>query len=203
MTISDILEHWATIYKPLSHNPESNKLEDQRFFRIRYIDLENIFTRNANSLHSPLMLQSVISTGKLKSAKQSEVSHQVWMVAKVKDTMQSLGRFSGLQIEQTANELMEHCELLASWLIEVKRTGKCPVTGRSFADDPQLMAELKALDVESISYGGVPDLFNGQWLIAGIDWKSIKPLYNFSCGSDGKYRVPNAEDSDVPTSPEP
>ena len=48
MTISDILEHWATIYKPLSHNPASDRLEDQRFFRIRYIDLENIFTRNAN-----------------------------------------------------------------------------------------------------------------------------------------------------------
>ena len=191
MTISDILEHWATIYKPLSHNSESDKLEDQRFFRIRYIDLENIFTRNANVLHSPLMLQSVVSTGNLKGAKQSEVTHQVWLLAKVKDTAQSLGRFSGLQIEQTANELMEHCESLASWLIEVKRSGKCPVSGQSYASDPQLLSELKSLDIDSISYGVMPDIYNGQWLIAGIDWRSIKPLYNFACGSQGKYQVPN------------
>ena len=50
MTISNILEHWATIYKPLSHKPEG-KLEEQAFFRIRYIDLENIFSRNANVVH--------------------------------------------------------------------------------------------------------------------------------------------------------
>ncbi len=35
MTISNVLEHWATIYKPLSHDPTSKKLEDQSFFRIR------------------------------------------------------------------------------------------------------------------------------------------------------------------------
>lgn len=191
MSISDILEHWATIYEPISHNPESERLEDQRFFRIRYIDLENTFTRNANVLHSPLMLQSVTSTGNLKSAKQSEVSHQVWLLAKVKDTAQSLGRFDGLRLQQTADELMEHCEQLASWLIEVKRTGSCPVTGRSFASDAQLLAELRALDVDSISYGVMPDIYNGQWLIAGIDWKSIKPLYNFACTSNGKYKIAN------------
>ena len=44
MTISNILEHWATIYKPLSHKPEGT-LAEQSFFRIRYIDLENIFSR--------------------------------------------------------------------------------------------------------------------------------------------------------------
>ena len=55
MTISNVLEHWATIYKPLSHDPISKKLEEQSFFRIRYIDLENIFSRNANIVHSPVL----------------------------------------------------------------------------------------------------------------------------------------------------
>lgn len=86
MTISNILEHWATIYKPLSHNPESDKLEEQRFFRIRYIDLENIFQRNANVMHDLIMLYSVASTGHLKAARQAEVSHQIWFLAKMKDS---------------------------------------------------------------------------------------------------------------------
>lgn len=187
MTISNILEHWATIYKPLSHKPESGRLEDQAFFRIRYIDLENIFSRNANVIHSPCMLQSVTTTGEIKDGKRSEVSHQIWLLAKIKDTAQTLGRFNGLKLEQTANDLVEYCEDFTTWLLEVKRTGKCPVTGRSFADDAQLLAELQAIDVSSISYGVVPDLYSGQWLIAGIDWRSTKPLYHFGCNGNDKY----------------
>lgn len=193
MTISDILEHWATIYKPLSHNPESDRLEDQRFFRIRYIDLENIFTRNANVLHSPLMLQSVAITGNLVKKNAMEVSRQIWLLAKIKDTAQTLGRFDGLRIEQTANELMEHAEQLVSYLMELKRTGGiCPITKQSYKSDPQLAMELSALDTDSIDCGIVPDLYQG-WMVAGVSWHSLKPLYNFACGSNGKYILPTEE----------
>lgn len=194
MTISDILEHWATIYKPLSHKPESDRLEEQRFFRIRYIDLENIFTRNANVLHSPLMLQSVAITGNLVKKNAMEVSRQIWLLAKIKDTAQTLGRFDGLRIEQTANELMEHAEQLVSYLMELKRTQTCPIKHISYKSDPQLAMELSALDTDSIDCGIVPDLYNGQWLICGVSWKSLKPLYNFACGSNGKYITPTEED---------
>ena len=186
MTISNILEHWATIYKPLSHKPEG-KLEEQAFFRIRYIDLENIFSRNANVVHSPCMLQSVISTGEFRDANKMEVSHQVWFLAKVKDTPQTLGRYDGHKIEQAAEDLMEYCKDLVAWMVQVKRTGKCPVTGRSFADDPVIQAELQSIDVSTISCGLIGDLYAGQWLVAGVDWKSLQPLYKFGCGGNDKY----------------
>ena len=200
MTISDILEHWATIYKPLSHDPSSDKLEDQRFFRIRYIDLENIFSRNSNVLHSPLMLQSVTMTGNLRSEKKSEVSHQVWLLAKIKDTAQTLGRFDGLSLESTANELLEHAEQLVSYLMELRRTQICPITKQSFKGDPQLAMELSAIDVDSVSYGVLPDIFQSSWLVLGVDWHSLKPLYNFSCGANGKYILPD-EDSQSSANP--
>lgn len=186
MTISNILEHWATIYKPLSHKPEG-KLEEQAFFRIRYIDLENIFSRNANVVHSPCMLQSVIYTGEFRDANKMEVSHQVWFLAKVKDTPQTLGRYDGHKIEQAAEDLMEYCKDLVAWMVQVKRTGKCPVTGRSFADDPVIQAELQSIDVSTISCGLIGDLYAGQWLVAGVDWKSMQPLYKFGCGGNDKY----------------
>lgn len=188
MTISNILEHWATIYKPLSHKPEG-KLEEQAFFRIRYIDLENIFSRNANVVHSPCMLQSVINTGEFRDANKMEVSHQVWFLAKVKDTPQTLGRYDGHKIEQAAEDLMEYCKDLVAWMVQVKRTGKCPVTGRSFADDPVIQAELQSIDVSTISCGLIGDLYAGQWLVAGVDWKSLQPLYKFGCGGNDKYIV--------------
>lgn len=190
MTISNILEHWASIYKPLSHRPESERLEDQSFFPIRYIDLENIFSRNANIIHSPCMLQSVITTGELVDARKAVVSHQVWFLSKMKDDPQILGRYSGTQLERATSDLVEYCEQLVSWLFEVKRTGVCPVTKRSFADDAQLLAELRSIDPESVSFGVMPDIYANQWLIAGVDWKSLKPLYSFQCGMNGQYILP-------------
>lgn len=199
MTTSNILEHWATIYKALAHNTDSDKLEDQSFFRIRYIDLENIFSRNANLVHSPCMLHSVVTTGELEGAKKSRISHQVWMLMKLKDTAQTLGRFDGIKLEQTATELMQMCEDFISWLIEVKRTGKCPVTGRTFKEDPQLMTELQSIDTGSISYGLVADIYNGQWLVAGVNWNTVRSLYNFDCGGKGKYIETKADDSSETT----
>ena len=190
MTISNILEHWATIYKPLSHKPEG-KLEEQSFFRIRYIDLENIFSRNANVIHSPCMLQSVINTGTFLDANKMEVSHQVWFLAKVKDTPQTLGRYNGQKIEQVAEDLMEYCKDLVSWLAQVKRTGKCPVTNRTFKDDPIIEAELQNIDLSTISCGLIGELYAGQWLVAGVDWKSVQPLYKFGCGGNDKYNITN------------
>jgi hypothetical protein len=189
MTISNVLEHWATIYKPLSHKSDSGRLEDQSFFRIRYIDLENIFQRNANIIHSPCMLQSVISTGEFSTSNKMLVSHQIWFLAKVKDTAQTLGRFNGEKLEQTSEDLMDYCKDLVSWLVEVKRTGKCPVTGRSFAEDSVILAELQSIDVSSITCGLIGELYAGQWLVAGVDWKNVQPLYKFGCGGNGKYNT--------------
>lgn len=189
MTISNVLEHWATIYKPLSHNPTSKKLEEQSFFRIRYIDLENIFSRNANIVHSPCMLYSVLSTGEFQSAGKMMVSHQVWFLTKVKDSPQTLGRYDGANIEQASVDLMEYCKDLVSWMVEVKRKGVCPVTGRSFADDPVIMSELQSIDISSISCGLIGELYSGQWLVAGVDWKSLQPLYKFGCGGNDKYII--------------
>ena len=187
MTISNVLEHWATIYKPLSHDPTSKKLEEQSFFRIRYIDLENIFSRNANIVHSPCMLYSVLSTGEFQSSGKMTVSHQVWFLTKVKDSPQTLGRYDGAKIAQASVDLMEYCKDLVSWMVEVKRKGVCPVTGRSFADDPVIMSELQSIDISSISCGLIGELYSGQWLVAGVDWKSLQPLYKFGCGGNDKY----------------
>ena len=196
MTISDVLEHWAQIYKPLSHDPLSKKLEEKSFFRIRYIDLENVFSRNANIIHSPCMLYSTINTGEFLAVNKMQVSHQIWFLTKIKDTPQTLGRYDGIQIEQASISLMEYCKDLVSWMVEVKRTGKCPITNRSFADEPVVMSELQSIDISSISCGLIGDIYNGQWLVAGVDWKAVQPLYKFGCGGNDKYIVPKNDDAD-------
>lgn len=82
---------------------------------------------------------------------------------------------------------MEYSKDLVAWLVQVKRTGKCPVTGRTFKDDPVIDAELQSIDVSTISCGLIGDLYAGQWLVAGVDWKSLQPLYKFGCGGNDKY----------------
>ena len=194
MTISNILEHWATIYKPLSHKKEG-KLEEQSFFRIRYIDLENIFSRNANIIHSPCMLYSVLTTGDFVDKRMMRVSHQVWFLMKVKDTPQTLGRYDGNKIEMAAEDLMECCKDMVSWMQEVKDHGECPITHRFFADEPLVMKEMESIDISSFSCGLIGELYSGQWLVAGVNWDSLQPLYRFGCNSNGKYIVPATDDN--------
>lgn len=188
MTISNILEHWATIYKPLSHKPEG-KLEEQSFFRILDLDEENIFTRNANLVHSPCMLHRVVSSGELVKPNQTKVTHQVCFLVKVKDSAQKLGRHDGLKQQLAADELTTICEDFIAYMIRLKKTQVCPVTGESFKGEPQLAMELSAIDPDSFAYGVNPFFRGPQWLLADCYWESIKPLYNFDCLTQ-KYIIP-------------
>ena len=189
MTISNILEHWATIYNPLSHKPEGT-LAEQSFFRILDLDEENIFSRNANIIHSPCMLHRVVSSGELKSNKTAEVTHQVCFLVKVKDAANKLGRHDGLKQQLAADELMAMCEDFISYMIRLRKTQVCPVTGVSFRSEPQLAMELSAIDAESFAYGVNPFFRGPQWLLADCYWTSIKPLYNFDCLVNSKYNIP-------------
>lgn len=191
VTISNVLEHWATIYKPLHHDPNSAKLEDQSFFRIRDIDEENIFTRNANQMRSPLMLYRVVNSGELKNDKQALITYQAIFLTRLKDTAKSLGRFDGNRLQQASDDLMGYCEDLASYLTQLRRTQVCPITGRNFkAEEPKLGLELSSIDIESFAYGVNP-LFRGPgWLLADCYFQTIRPLYNFQCEKDAKYAIP-------------
>lgn len=191
MTISNVLEHWATIYKPLSHNPTSKKLEDQSFFRIRDIVEENIFSRNANIIHSPCMLYRVVNSGELKSDKQALITYQVCFLTRLKDSSATLGRYDGGKLQAASDDLMEYCEDLASYLTQLRRTGICPITGRNFkTEEPKLGIELSSVDIESFAYGVNP-LFRGpSWLLADCYWQTIRPLYNFQCEKEQKYIIP-------------
>ena len=80
---------------------------------------------------------------------------------------------------------------LCVYLAELKRSGGvCPISKRSFKSDPQLAMELQALKVESIGWGIMPHIIQNNYLCCGVDWESIMPLYNFHCGSAGKYITP-------------
>jgi len=52
--LDNILEQWATIYKPLAHDP-SAKSKHRTFFRISMIDAQSYFVRNFNTQPSPAM----------------------------------------------------------------------------------------------------------------------------------------------------
>lgn len=192
MNISQILEHWAAVYRPLSHDPESPSLAKQSFFRIRDIEEENIFTRNANIIHSPCMLHRVITNGESVGPRAVRITNQVCFLIRLKDSPQSLGRYDGLKLQQASDELMTYCEDLISYLAVLKRTQECPVTGRSFKEDPRLMQELASIDFDSFAYGVNPFFHGPQWMLADCYWTSVRPLFNFACDASQKYIIPES-----------
>ena len=114
----------------------------------------------------------------------------------IKNPMFPFSRVASRFFQQTINQLevntMTQCiypkEVYNGYaVVNQKRKGVCPVTGRSFADDPVIMSELQSVDISSISCGLIGDLYSGQWLVAGVDWKSLQPLYKFGCGGNDKY----------------
>lgn len=54
--LDNILEQWATIYKPMSHDPSAGaRPEDKAFFRIDRFELENEFARTFNLRQKPCL----------------------------------------------------------------------------------------------------------------------------------------------------
>ena len=88
----------------------------------------------------------------------------------MKDSPQTLGRFDGHKQEIAARMLEEVVFDFVSYLMEVRKSGVCPITKHSFKSDPQLAQELQAVNVESISFGIMPHIIQNSYLCAGVDW---------------------------------
>lgn len=200
MSISDILEHWASIYRPISHNPAKGS-KDKAFYLVRTIDMASTFGNNSNTAKSPCMLYSMLCAGELKNGKMAQLAHQVWFMARVTDTAEKLGIFSEQRMNDTNEELLNIALDCISYLAELKRSAVCPITGRSFKDDKQLALELKALDLDTVGFGNPIDgLWQNKWLVMGLDFHTLRPVYNFSCEAGGKYIYP--DESETPEPPE-
>lgn len=180
----NILEYWAQIYRPISHNPGKGS-KAKAFYRIDTINTQNEFVRNVNTAASPAVAYSSLVDAELHgSLKTIYYRHTLYFLAKqpqvslAKSAKQDDDNAAALKVEMD-----EWVNDLLTWLSSVRRSGQCPVTQKRFGE-VDLMA-LRGLDLDNASWATIPMMYNGWWVL-GLQLNQVSP--RSLCVVNERYR---------------
>lgn len=183
--LDNLLENWASLYKPLSHDKAKGS-KDKRFYRIKSIATDNEFGRNSNVAKSPSMLFSVLIDAQA-NGKSNFISYryEVYFVSKAvsrglaKTARQDddLGADHQLLMDEMVQDLLAYLHLC-------KHTGSCPIENTEFDDVTK--AGLKGLRLDDAQWASIPLQFKNEWHVMGLSIEGIaqrdlcvdKELYN-------------------------
>ena len=182
--LSNILELWAMLYTPISHNPEKGS-KDKAFYKIRTINDNSEFVRNQNTAKSPCMAYSVLIDAQASANKSVNYAHAIYFLAKSKAT--SLAKSARQDDEMGENiqqELDEYAQDLLAYLGELKRTGRCPISGRTFTASE--MSALRGINLDKVEWASIPVKY-AEWHILGIQLEQISP--RTVCINKEKYNL--------------
>lgn len=189
MTFAEILEEWAELYKPISHNPDKGS-KQRAFYLIKAINMDNAFMRAQNTAKSPCMAYSIIIDAEVQNHVVN-YQHIVYFMSRA--TQRSLAKNAksdeDLGIDQ--QQLMDgFAQDLLAYLTELKRTGKNPVTGRIYDKLTQLA--LQGLQIEKCSWASNPGVVRyGEWHLLGLKIEQNVPISR--CINKEKYLVPEGK----------
>ena len=200
--LSEILEKWAELYIHLSHDPKKGS-KDKAYCEVTTINDQSYFMRNNNSIKSPCMAYSILIDAEGTSSSSVSYLHNIYFMSKAK--MVSLAKNAKQDDELGATQQMlmdEMVQDLLTYLFELKRTGKCPITGRTF-DQPTLFA-IKGLDLVKAHWASIPIKY-GEWHILGLSIEQLVP--RSLCIIPEKYKTPGetapAADAGDPATADP
>lgn len=183
----NVLEHWATIYKPISHDPAA-KSKDKRFFRIQELDLQSEWSRNMNTIDKPCMLY--------RNAVEAEIDKQ---------NPKRVNRFWGIYLavkQKSANNVIDEaaaddCKTLLdemtidllAWLFDLKEkagNGRTDIANPFFSlSDRETREALRGLRLEQTAWWSTPVHLAGWWVM-GIEFHGLDPRQ--LCVNKEKYR---------------
>ena len=191
--LDEILEHWATVYRPLSHTPGA-KSDHRAFFRISTIDGNSFFTRNFATMPDvrTAMAYATHIDAELAAQNPKAVSyrHVIYFMAK-----QQSGTLSKTQAtdELSATEARFLCDDLVQDLLAFLFALKGMAGGKSLpkdeyqslpldliawlrntADNPEYREGLRGLQLDQAHWGTLPVMLNG-WQICGLTIEQITP----------------------------
>lgn len=188
MRLDEILEHWAEIYTPISHDPKKGSPK-KAYYRIKTINMENELMRNQNRASSPCLCYSVIIDAEARSARSISYQHTLYFMvratsralAKESKNNEDLGADAQLFMDEMARDLL-------SYLQYIKINGKDPITEEQY--DPHTINTLRGLSLDSATWATIPVVVKyGEWHILGMQIEQLVPLS--PCFSPLKYKQPS------------
>ena len=190
--LDNILERWAELYKPLSHNAKEGKAVRKSFFRISMIDANSYFVRNFPTCPPSCMAYATHIDAELAQQNPKAVSyrHVIYFLQK-----QSAGTLSKTTItdEEGATEARFLTDDMVQDLLAVLFTMKGMTGGKSMptgiasampeemmqfiqetASDADYSEGLRGMKLDEARWGTLPPMFNG-WQICGLTIEQVVP----------------------------
>ena len=200
----NLLERWAELYTPLSHNSVpagSASGAKKSFFRIGMIDAQSYFVRNYNMMNGCCMAYATHVDAELAQQNPKAVSyrHVIYFLAK----QQNAQGKTDVTDEDAATEArfltddMVQDLLAVLWAMKGMVGGKslpASVLGDSVAEikdfieqtarDPEYAEGLRGLQLEGAHWGTLPGVFNG-WQLCGLTIEQVTP--RLLCVNPNRY----------------
>lgn len=166
--LPEILEKWAELYKPLSHDPLAGS-KQKTFYLVRCYDQNASFVRNVNTAKSPCMAYSVLIDAGIDGSLRISYNHAIYLMYKKKAS--SLAKSAVQDDEESlvaAQTLDQMAQDLLLYLSQIKDKGINPITSEVY--DKVTLQQIKGLDIAKAEWRMVDDIFSNAWyvLILGI-----------------------------------
>ena len=166
--LDNLLEHWATIYKPLSHDPSEDSSR-KTFYRIDRLGGDNAFARNFNTAPSPCMaFPTAIDAEMGRTAKQIVYHHGFYFMVKQSSAVcGKLNHAADLDAAECKADLDDLAQDLLAWLYAERKRATDPATLNQYTQEERIA--LQGLELEEAKWWTVPELYNGWWVL-GIEF---------------------------------
>lgn len=188
--LDNILEYWATIYKPIAHDPAA-KSKDKRFFRIQEIDMQSEWSRNMNTIDKPCLLFRNAIEAELDKQNPKHVRYfwGVYLVVKQKGVPNNVvDELGASDCKRRLNEMV--IDLLA-WLDDLRTkagNGRTDASNPFFSlTDRETREGLRGLRLEETAWWTTPVHLNGWWIL-GLELHCLDP--RLLCVNAEKYIEP-------------
>ena len=172
--LDNLLEHWATIYKPLSHDP-SQDAEPKRksFYRIDRLGGDNTFSRNFNTAPSPCMAFPTAIDAKMGDTPKQIIYHHgfYFMVKQSSAVSGKLNHSADLDAAECKAELDSLTQDLLAYLYFIRKKATDPKTLNEYSQEERIA--LQGLDLENAEWWTVPELYNGWWVL-GVELDRVE-----------------------------
>lgn len=187
--LDKILEQWATIYKPLTHDP-SAKSKHRTFFRISMIDAQSYFVRNFNTQPSPAMAYATHVDAEMeKNPKFITYRHVIYFLVKqVNDPQKNTvtDELAATEARYDTDDMVQDLLVFLSKMQTAANNGKNTLdfAGHTFPITSDERQGWRGFKFEEAHWGTLPMMFNG-WQICGLTIEQLAP--RLICITDTKY----------------
>lgn len=175
--LDKVLEYWATIYKPISHDPAA-KSKDKGFFRIQEIDLQSEWSRNMNTIDKPCLLFRMAEDGSVNNENINRLDRfwGFYLAVKQKGTPNNV--VDELGAADCKRDLMKMTAALIAWITRLQtwaNNGRTDVSNPFFSlSDKETREGVRGLRMQKTAFWTTPVHLNGWWLM-GVELYGIDP----------------------------